>query len=267
MARTVDDCALLFEAIAPVKIGAADTHPKTLRLAIPKQLWAACDADVLSCMDAALDVFRSIGAATTKVPLKTAAYGIAASWAISYREAFEDHREWLSTRATEYTPTFYNKIAAAGDLTQTELDTARAIMRQIGSELVEALRDVDALVLPATPSPAYPFGNQQLQLENGAFTRPVSLAGLPALVLPWGFSASGLPLGMQLVGRSGDEALLFEIARRYENATSWHSVEPNFSCLPIKTSLHPIREALMEYSRLHLNPREQIAADCDEDER
>ena len=125
-----------------------------------------------------------------------------------------DHRERLQLAARDYTPMFYNKISSAGMLTPEELENAQRIGRQITVEFADALARVDAIVLPATPDAAYPLGSQHLQLDNGAFTRPVSLAGLPGLVLPWGFTRDGLPLGMQLVGPAMDEARLFAIGRR-----------------------------------------------------
>lgn len=245
MARAVDDCALLYEAMAGVKLTASDF--KNFRIGIPDALWATCDAEVHSCMDAALTVLRELGATIHKVRFETAQYGVAASWVISYHEAFADHRERLMARPSDYTPMFYNKIVAAGELTGAELDTARAIGQEITSEFTAAMSNVDVLVLPATPSSAYPLGNQQLQLDSGTFTRPVSLAGLPALTLPWGFTNMGLPLGMQLVGKAGDESRLFDIARRYEAATRWHLAEPSFSCPAITAPIRPVRAALAKY--------------------
>jgi aspartyl-tRNA(Asn)/glutamyl-tRNA(Gln) amidotransferase subunit A len=88
----------------------------------------------------------------------------------------------------------------------------------------EAGVSVDAIVTPTTPFPAYRLGNQHLQAYNGVFTRAVTCAGVPALALPCGFTASGLPLGMQLVGRAAEEARLFAFGAAYERATDWHRV-------------------------------------------
>ncbi|MGH7717047.1 MAG: amidase, partial [Vulcanimicrobiaceae bacterium] len=245
MARTVDDCALLYEALAGLKMTASDF--RSFRIGIPDPLWAACDTDVISCMDAALKVLRELGASIHKVQFETARYGVAASWVISYHEMFQAHRERLIARPSDYTPMFYNKIVAAGDLTDAEVETAKTIAQKITGEFNAAMCSVDAILLPATPSPAYPLGNQQMQLDNGTFTRPVSLAGLPALAVPWGFTNAGLPLGMQLVSRAGDEARLFHIARRYEAATPWHLAAPNFSCPAITAPINPVRAALEKY--------------------
>jgi aspartyl-tRNA(Asn)/glutamyl-tRNA(Gln) amidotransferase subunit A len=58
---------------------------------------------------------------------------------------------------------------------------------------------------------------------NDLFTIPVNLAGLPGLSLPCGFSTSGLPIGLQLIGKPWDEATLFQVASAYEEATPWHT--------------------------------------------
>jgi aspartyl-tRNA(Asn)/glutamyl-tRNA(Gln) amidotransferase subunit A len=246
MARSVADCALLFETIAGVKLGQLERSLKGLRLGVPSSLWAACEPDVERCMDGALATLRELGATVAEVRLDHGRYGLAATWSISYSEAFADHHENLTTRGSDYTPMFFNKIMAAGTLTAEELDVARRLSDTIAAEFAQALNAVDAIVLPATPFAAYPLGNQHLQAENGAFTRPVTCSGYPALVMPWGFNQGGLPLGMQLVGRPLDEACVFAIAQAYERATTWHRAEPTFAFSPITASIAPIRNTLAE---------------------
>ncbi|MGH2711659.1 MAG: amidase, partial [Actinomycetota bacterium] len=98
------------------------------------------------------------------------------------------------------------------------LDAASARMREIRGVFEELLRSSDALLLPATPSPAPRVGDRVvnvggagLDVRTGApsvLTRPISLTGLPALAIPVGFCEEGMPLGAQLVGREGQEGLL-----------------------------------------------------------
>ena len=61
---------------------------------------------------------------------------------------------------------------------------------------------------------------------NDVFTVPTSLAGLPAVSLRCGFSAAGLPVGLQLIGRALDEATLLRVAHAYEQATDWLTRRP-----------------------------------------
>ncbi|MGH7330757.1 MAG: amidase family protein, partial [Polyangiaceae bacterium] len=239
-------CALLFEAMSGVKLGKIDASVQGVRLGVPERLWGDLAPEVERCMNAAVATLHQLGAKVFAVNLESATHGTPASWAISYHEAFLEHREQLMNRGGDYTPMFYNKISAAGTLTPEELEAARRITQRIAQEFEQALSQVDAIVLPATPKGAYPLGAQHAQLDGSAFTRPVSLAGIPGLTVPWGFTLDGLPLGMQLVGRAGDEARLFAIAAKYEASTTWHASMPSLTCAPIMTSIEPIRRALYE---------------------
>lgn len=248
MTRTVEDCILLFDAMAGVSTPETPEDLRGIRIGVPAAMWAPCEPEVMASLDVARKTLQDLGATIHAVRFDDARYGVAASWAISYREAFDEHRENLKLRPTDYTPLFFNKISAAGELTAQELAAANEIRRKIAAEFDEALKTVDAVLVPATPYPAYPLGNQQLQLDNGAFTRPVSLAGLPALVVPCGMTAGGLPIGMQLVASAHRETLLFHLGRVYEKATSWHTFEPSFECTPIATPLDPVKRALHAFS-------------------
>jgi hypothetical protein len=67
----------------------------------------------------------------------------------------------------------------------------------------------------------------------GRLTRPLSLAGLPALAIPCGFSEAGMPIGMQIVGRSLDELTLLQIGHAYQQVTDWHRRVPPLTERPI----------------------------------
>lgn len=90
-----------------------------------------------------------------------------------------------------------------------------------------ALAHVDVLVTPAMPmeTPRLDAAAEVFDLQR-RFMTPFSLTGLPALVLPCGTSAAGLPTGMQLVAGRLQEGLLFRLARAYEATTGWHTRRP-----------------------------------------
>jgi aspartyl-tRNA(Asn)/glutamyl-tRNA(Gln) amidotransferase subunit A len=127
-------------------------------------------------------------------------------------------------------------ILEFGSKSREALGVAKERMREIRAAFLEALRDADALLLPATPSPAprpgdriVTVGGMGLDVRMGApsvLTRPISLAGLPALALPSGVSEEGLPLGAQLVGRDGEEALLLELGMTFQAETDHHVKRP-----------------------------------------
>jgi Asp-tRNA(Asn)/Glu-tRNA(Gln) amidotransferase A subunit family amidase len=90
---------------------------------------------------------------------------------------------------------------------------------------------IDVLILPATPFPATPIDDSDpLALSKGSltrFTRMFNLTGNPAIVLPCGFTQTGLPIGLQIVGPHWREDKILHVARAYEQATEWHLHTPD----------------------------------------
>ena len=87
-----------------------------------------------------------------------------------------------------------------------------------------AFEKVDAIILPSAPTPAFGIGEKQdnpvTMYLNDIFTIPASLAGLPAMSVPAAFSKSGLPLGMQVIGRAFDELTMLKLAYNIEKTLS-----------------------------------------------
>jgi aspartyl-tRNA(Asn)/glutamyl-tRNA(Gln) amidotransferase subunit A len=98
-----------------------------------------------------------------------------------------------------------------------------------------ATAGVDAVIAPASPVPAPTIAESDVGGGPNAsallqrltlFTRPVNYLGLPSLVVPSGFTKSGLPVGMQLIGRAFDEATLLTIGAGFQRATDHHDQVP-----------------------------------------
>jgi aspartyl-tRNA(Asn)/glutamyl-tRNA(Gln) amidotransferase subunit A len=93
-----------------------------------------------------------------------------------------------------------------------------------------AFEHADVVAMPTTPTAAFRIGERvadPLQMYLGdVFTVSANLAGLPAISAPCGFTANGLPIGLQLTGRRFDEATLLRAVDAYERDTSWHRREP-----------------------------------------
>ncbi len=109
---------------------------------------------------------------------------------------------------------------------------AQKVRTLIKNDFLEAFKSCDAILAPVTPTPPFKLGEKtddpiQMYL-NDIFTIPVNLAGLPGMSLPCGVTGSGLPIGMQLIGKPLDEAGLMNIAYAYEQATAWHKNIPVF---------------------------------------
>ena len=119
---------------------------------------------------------------------------------------------------------------------QGEVERARARAAEIRTSFLQAVESVDALLAPATPFPATPadvrmvsIGVDDLDVRRGApsnLTRPVNLAGLPAVAFPVGFSDEGLPLGAQLIGRPDGERTLLSLVRAFQERTDHHALTP-----------------------------------------
>ena len=90
----------------------------------------------------------------------------------------------------------------------------------------EATKDIDALLTPTTLTPAIPVASIDQNTTPGMATRWVNFLDLCALALPNGFSASGLPLSLQIVCRGYDEATALRIGWAYQTATDWHERVP-----------------------------------------
>ena len=107
---------------------------------------------------------------------------------------------------------------------------AQAVRTLIRQDFDAAFKEVDLIVTPVTPTPAFKLGEKsedplQMYLSD-IFTISVNLAGLPAIALPCGFSRAGLPIGMQLIGRAFQEDTLLRAAYAYEQSTQWRAKKP-----------------------------------------
>jgi aspartyl-tRNA(Asn)/glutamyl-tRNA(Gln) amidotransferase subunit A len=106
---------------------------------------------------------------------------------------------------------------------------AQQLRRLIQNDFLAAFADVDLILTPTTPGPAFPCGDLAddpiAMYQQDIFTVPASLAGLPALSLPCGFDA-GLPLGLQLIGPHFAERALLETGALFQQHTAWHRERP-----------------------------------------
>ncbi|TFG60082.1 MAG: Asp-tRNA(Asn)/Glu-tRNA(Gln) amidotransferase subunit GatA, partial [Nitrospirales bacterium] len=107
---------------------------------------------------------------------------------------------------------------------------AQAVRTMIQRDFDTVFQEVDLLVSPVMPTPAFRLGERledplQMYLSD-IYTIPASLAGLPAISVPCGLSSKGLPIGLQLMGRPFEENIVLRAAYAYEQATNWRSKRP-----------------------------------------
>ena len=107
---------------------------------------------------------------------------------------------------------------------------ALKVRRLIRGDYDTAFKDVDFILGPTTPSPAFKLGEKTddplaMYLED-LYTVTTNLAGIPGMSIPCGFTASGLPIGLQLQGKPFEEAGLLQAAHAFQQATDWHNRRP-----------------------------------------
>ena len=252
-ARTVEDCALLLEVIAghdpkdatssrtpvPDYDEGVDGDVSGLRVGLPIEL---CESDVLdpevrSAFDEAVGILGDLAGSAEPVSLPWIDLTPAPVIVVSDAEAADYHAPWLRTRADEYDENVRMRLQSGALTPATAYIRAQRIRSLVRREAQTAFETFDVLASPATPTAAPPvevhtsgpggvFGDLDRDLPRRTFTGPGSLAGLPTLVIPCGFTSSGLPIGMQLIGRHFDEATLFRLGHAYEQATEWHLRRP-----------------------------------------
>jgi aspartyl-tRNA(Asn)/glutamyl-tRNA(Gln) amidotransferase subunit A len=231
IARSTADAVLLLAGMIGASEYAAepagDVHG--IRLGVPRDFFADnVDPDVSASVAAAIDTLRGLGATIVEVELPNAHLAYAAQWALAYTEAFLLHHAAFESSWRSYGDRFFHKIAGAGFLTSEELVIAHRLRNRIGADFREAFKRADAILTPTTGHPANRIDERYPGGDPARFTRPISLAGLPALSVPCGFTRDGLPIGLQLIAATWQESSLLTIGHAYGQATSADAREPSF---------------------------------------
>jgi aspartyl-tRNA(Asn)/glutamyl-tRNA(Gln) amidotransferase subunit A len=242
MARTVEDCALLMQplaghdpldpasSLAPVDDYTAQLgrDVRGLRIGVVRNyFFEGVDPEVERAFEEAMATLRRLGADVrdVQIPSLKATHSFLL---ILLAEAYAYHERDLREHPELYGDVLRERFMAGALVTAAEYVQAQRIRSEICREAAEVLRDVDVLATPTSPKPATPFP-QAYDPEFG-FPRsnmpPFNITGSPTLALPCGFSASGLPLSLQLAGRPFDEATVLRVGHAYEQATSWHTRRP-----------------------------------------
>ena len=180
---------------------------------------------VLAATDDAVSVLTLCGASAALVGLPDIALSEAAGAVILHAEALALHRDRVGGRGADIGRMAYQSLIAGALLTPDDVALARRQALALRAGIDAALDRCDVLVMPTTLTPAPPFS----AFAAGAAvwtpmrTLPFNVTGHPALSVPMGF-ADGLPLGLQIVGRHGDEATVLRVGAAFEAATD-HGVQ------------------------------------------
>jgi aspartyl-tRNA(Asn)/glutamyl-tRNA(Gln) amidotransferase subunit A len=250
LAQTAEDCALLLglmagpdredptASAAPVQdyVAATRASLKGLKIGLPKSFYVDdVEADVAKALDATIAVLKTEGADVVQVELPDQRQLSSACQLVLAVEAAAFHKRWLIERPQDYGPQvlmrLQNALAVPG---VTYLEALRWRGAALAAHIA-ATSGVDAVIAPVAPVAAPSIAESDVGGAPGAeaviqrltrFTRPINYLGLPSLAIPTAFSSAGLPIGMQLIGRSFDEATVLTIGAAFQRATDFHANVP-----------------------------------------
>ena len=202
-----------------------DEPPSGLTVGVPDRYFPErSDPSVASAFQEALKVLEGLGIKVREVTLPDSfEAGVEAGRLIMHVEGAAVHLDRFKARGAEYSPKLRALIEAGMLVPGVSYLRAQQI-RAVAIQAMQGLfREIDLLATPATPTTA-PEGLRST--GDPVFNVPFTTFGFPALTVPMGFSPAGLPLGLQLVGRPFEEALVFRAGKAYEAATAWHTRRP-----------------------------------------
>ncbi|SDJ92074.1 Asp-tRNA(Asn)/Glu-tRNA(Gln) amidotransferase subunit GatA [Billgrantia gudaonensis] len=270
MARTAEDCALLLNAIAghdlrdstsvargvPDYTAELDAPLAGLKIGLPKEYFGeGLDPAVATTVHEAIEVFETLGASVREVSLPHTHYAIPAYYVIAPAEASsnlsrfdgvrfghrcDDPKDLIDlyerTRSEGFGEEVKRRILiGTHTLSEGFFDAyykkAQQVRRLIRQDFLDAFEQVDVLMGPASPTPAFDLGAKSdpvsMYLQD-IYTIAVNLAGIPGISVPAGF-VDGRPVGLQVLGTHFAEERLLNVAHRFQQATDWHLRRPAFA--------------------------------------
>ena len=229
---------------------------KKLRVGVPREFFAeGLDPQVEQAVRAAIEELKTLGGEIKEISLPRTDAAVATYYLIATAEAssnlarYDGVRFGLRSKEAKNLAEMYLKTRAEGFGAEVKrrimLGTyalsagyyeayygkAQAVRTLIKQDFDAVFKEVDLIVTPVTPTPAFKLGEKlqdplQMYLSD-IYTISVNLAGLPAIAIPCGFSQGGLPIGLQLIGRPFEEEVILRAAHAYEQATNWQAKKPS----------------------------------------
>lgn len=266
--RTVEDAAIVLQAIAghderdstsfkteiPDYRAALKEKKGPWRIGIPKEYFGeGLDPEVAAAVQKAIGYYKSIGCEIKEVSLPHTEYGVAVYYIIATAECSSNlarydgvrygHRSpdakditevYFKSRAEGFGPEVKRRVVLGTYVLSSGYYDAYYLRAQkvrtlIRNDFLKAYEEVDAILTPTTPAPAFKRGEKADPLAMylcDVYTIGVNLAGLPGISVPCGFTAGGLPIGLQLIGQPFKEAELLAVANAYDAAHTWGKQTP-----------------------------------------
>jgi len=242
-----------------------DTPPKTLRVGLVREFFGdGLDPEIEAAIREAVRVYEAAGATVKEVSLPHSKYGIPAYYVVATAECSSNLARYDGTiyghRAEDFSPKYPGEeglpplvrmmmasraegfgaevkrrimlgtFALSAGYADQYYNQALKVRRLIRNDFDAAFKEVDVLLGPTSPTPAFKLGEKtsdplSMYLSD-IYTITANLAGIPGLSVPCGLTKSGLPIGMQLLAPAFAEETLLRTARVFERATDWHTRRP-----------------------------------------
>ncbi|RME65435.1 MAG: Asp-tRNA(Asn)/Glu-tRNA(Gln) amidotransferase subunit GatA [Nitrospirae bacterium] len=267
--RTVEDAALLLKVISghdpkdstsvnevvPEYLEALEKPIKGLKVGLPVEYFTeGLSPEVEKAVREVAKLLESLGCECKEVSLPHTKYSIATYYLIATSEASSNLARYdgvkyglraqakdllemyMETRSKGFGPEVKRRImlgtyALSAGYYEAYYGKALQVRTLIKGDFEDAFKEVDVILTPTTPTPAFRFGEKtedplQMYLSD-IFTNSVNLAGLPAISIPAGFSSEGLPIGAQFIGRAFDEETILRVSHHVQKETDWHKRRPS----------------------------------------
>ena len=246
MTRSVADNALVLQAIAGYDPLDPSTVPvpvpdfsellgqgvSGLRMGIPSNYYFDfLHPDTEAAVRRAISALEELGAEAVEVSLPMMEYA-GALRIPGMADSVVTHEPFLRDSRDDYGPTVLYRTLAGQFVLGRDYSKAMKVQRLVKEEYARVLQDVDFLVTPSSPVPAWRIDSETVNIDGkdhpvrgpgsgmtSRCTSPSNATGLPAMSIPCGFSQDGLPIGLQLIGRPFEEPLLYRVAHAYEDVS------------------------------------------------
>ena len=245
MTRTVTDNALLLNVISghdpqdpgssrdavPDFSAALEEGVNGLRVGVIRRFYNGdfeADAEMAEGIEDAVKTLARQGAEIREIDPGPLADYSSTNRMILLSEAYSIHEKWLQERPADYAALTRERLLPGAFFRAVDYVHALRQREVLRRRFNDCMASVDVAVTASSMEPACPIEDAELceRLYGRQARAPFNLTGSPALAVPTGFASTGLPLSMQIIGRPGDEATVYRVARAHERETQWTSRHP-----------------------------------------
>lgn len=242
---TAEDCGLMLGAMVstdeedvgvpgftPPDLSQLGEGVEGLRIGVVRHFYQGdphLDQEVLDEMERSLMTYERLGARLSTIRLRDFEIYCDVARRISWPEEYEEHRAELDAHPERFTAVTRSRFEEGGTVSAADYIEARKRQKALTEELRQTMRDIDLLVLPTNKAPAQVLGYEHTELGAVEFslTRPFNLTGGPSLALCNGFTTSGLPTSIQIIGRHFEDGTVLRAGHALETALGLRARRPD----------------------------------------